>query len=52
MGIDGPISEGSDIASALGVDHLVLRVQRPDFAHADAVSAIEMVGKRVIPALR
>ncbi|HXJ77428.1 MAG TPA: LLM class flavin-dependent oxidoreductase [Candidatus Methylomirabilis sp.] len=36
----------------LGVNHFILRLQWPGFAHSDTLRAIEMVGKYVIPALR
>jgi alkanesulfonate monooxygenase SsuD/methylene tetrahydromethanopterin reductase-like flavin-dependent oxidoreductase (luciferase family) len=36
----------------LGVNHFILRLQWPGFAHSDTVRAIEMVGKYVIPAFR
>ena len=36
----------------LGVNHFILRLQWPGFAHSDTLHAIEMVGKYVIPAFR
>jgi hypothetical protein len=34
------------------VNHFILRLQWPGFAHADTLRAIDMVGTYVIPAFR